>query len=425
MTKCGDPPGDGAARSGITSIASARKPAQGAGRSATRRDARGLEEGSKKRSLPAQPFIDHADTRPLHWLPQMDTMTKRLGAAIYLLLAAVLAVHCYRNSMFDIDLLSFAGNVALSDTSDVEKAHAMVYRERLTTHLLGTDTDDAQARMLRMRAADANYWALYLPYFSVKPLYVLAMEAAHRVGASVIDASRIVSALSYFGIAVALWLYTRTPLALVILILPESMILGQANEPDGMSVMLLLFALWAIFMKGKSFGIIPLIVSVWVRPDNAILCILVLAYLAISGKLEWGKGVALVALTLASEIFISHYGYGWRSLYFHTFLGGDPGQIAHFGAGDYVRALAAGSKEAMHSSLVVYGILWGLCLRLVNGGLRRVLVVVGLFSLARFVIFPNYEVRYFGLFFIVTAAAAVVSIAYSFGGKGKASPLRV
>jgi len=223
-----------------------------------------------------------------------------------------------------------------------------------------------------------------------------------------------------------MWLYTRTPLALVIMILPETMVLGQANEPDGMSVMLLLFALWAIFAKGKSFGIIPLIVSVWVRPDNAILCILVLAYLAAAGKLEWKKSMALVALTVVSEAFISHFGYGWRSLYFHTFLGGEPGQIAHFGAGDYVRALAAGCKDAMHSSLVVYGILWGLCLRHVNdGGLRRILLIVGLFSLARFVVFPNYEVRYFGLFLLVTSAAAVWSITDRSGGRNaKAIPAK-
>ena len=363
-------------------------------------------------------MIDHTDRERYIGCLSMDTMTKRLGAGVYFLLSAVLAVHCYRNSMLDIDLLSFAGNVALTDTSDIEKAHAIVYGPRLTPHLLGTDTDDAQARMLRKRAADAHYWALYLPYFSVKPLYVLAMEAAHRAGASVIDASRIVSALSYFGIAIAVWLYTRTPLALIILILPESMFLGQANEPDGMSVTLLLFGLWAIFLKGKSFGIIPLIVSVWVRPDNAILCIPVLAYLAVLGKLDWKKSVALMLLTAGSEIVISHFGYGWRALYFHTFLGGEPGQLAHFSAGDYARALAAGSKEALHSSLLVYAVLWGLCLAQVNDrGWRRILLIVALFPLVRFVIFPNYEPRYFGLFFIVTAAAAVTSIAHSFGAK--------
>ena len=342
----------------------------------------------------------------------MHKSTKRIAACFYFLFAGAVAVHCYRNSVFDIDLLSFAGNVALSDTSDPVEAHALVYRERLTPHLRGTDADDAQARILRKRASDAYFSTLYLPYFSVKPLYILAMEAAHRAGASVIDASRVVSAVSFFGIAIAVWLYTRSPLAMAILILPEIMLLGQVNEPDGMSIMLLLWGLWAVFLKEANPGVLPLIASVWVRPDNLVLCVMVLVYLWLLGKLEWAKATALIALTLASEIFISHFGYGWRSLYFHTFLAADAGEVPHFAGADYVHAFARGVTNTLHSSLPVYAMLWILCLAHVRDpGLRRILALVGLPSVAHFVIFPNYEPRYYGLFFIVTAAAAVGLIA--------------
>jgi len=314
--------------------------------------------------------------------------------------------------MFDIDLLSFAGNVALADSSDPVKAHAMVYSHPLTPHLRGTDGDDAQARMLRKRASDAYFSTLYFPYFSVKPLYILAMEAAHKAGASVIDSSRIISALSFLGIALAVWFYTRSPLAIVILILPETMVLGLANEPDGMSTMLLLFGLTAIFLKQVNLGILPLIVAVWVRPDNAILCVMVLGFLWLSGKLEWRNAVVLVALTAASEIVISHFGYGWRSLYSHTFLGADPGEIPRFTSVDYLHALVRGTMDALHSSLPVYAILWAVCLiQIRDRGLRQTLWIAALFSLARFVMFPNYEPRYYGLYFIVTAGAAIHLIA--------------
>jgi hypothetical protein len=333
---------------------------------------------------------------------------KRLAACFYFLFAGAIAFHSYRNSMFDIDLLAFAGNVALSDTSDPVAAHALVYKEPLTPHLRGTDGDDAQARVLRKRASDAYYSALYLPYFSVKPLYILAMEAVHKAGASVIDASRIVSALCFFGLAAAVWGLTRSPLAVVILILPETMVLGQANEPDGMSVMLVLLGLWALFLEDVNLGILPLIAAVWVRPDNAILCVIVLAFLWILGRVEWPKAAVLVALTVASDIVISHFGYGWRSLYSHTFLGGDPGEAPHFTGADYLHALTRGVTGALHSSAPVYTILWAVCLTQVRDrNLRRILGLVGLSSLLHFAIFPNYEPRYYGSFFIVTAAAAV------------------
>jgi hypothetical protein len=119
----------------------------------------------------------------------------------------------------------------------------MVYREPLTPHLRGLDSDGQQVMVLRRRAADPYYSALYLPYFSIKPLYVLTLETAHKLGARVIDASRSVSALSYFGVAVMVWMYTRSWLSLLVMALPETMILGQANEPGGLSCFLVLFGL--------------------------------------------------------------------------------------------------------------------------------------------------------------------------------------
>jgi len=334
-----------------------------------------------------------------------------LSACFYFAFAAGLAIHCYRNSVLDIDLLSFAGNVALADNPDVEKAHALVYSQRLTPHLLGTDADDTQAKRLRRRADDAYYWALYLPYFAVKPLYISSLEGLHRAGASLVDSCRAISALSFAGIAVMVWAYTRSPLAILILMLPETMSLGQLTEPDGLSALLLLAGLWLVFLRQVDFGVVALIVSVWVRPDNAILCLLVLAWLWYSGRLDWRKALILCLLVMASDIFIARFGYGWKALYFHTFLDGAPDEAPRFAATDYLQAVARGTLDVLHSSVPVYLILWGTCLVYVRErGLRDILWLAGLFSFLRFVIYPNYEPRYYGLFFVVTAAAAVYSI---------------
>src|SRR5215467_507844 len=132
-----------------------------------------------------------------------------LASAVYAALALLLAIHCYRTPLYDIDLLSYMGNVALTDTTDLRAVHRAVYSGPLTPHLRGLDANDRQALVLRHRAADPYYSALYLPYFSVKPLYVLALEAAHKSGASLVGSSRIISALFFFGIAVVVWLYSR------------------------------------------------------------------------------------------------------------------------------------------------------------------------------------------------------------------------
>lgn len=341
------------------------------------------------------------------FIPQTIRIVWRsLFPAVYFLLAAAASLHCYRNSMFDIDLLGYANNVALADTGDVVGAHRMVYREPLTPHLRGLDSNDQQAKVLRHRAADPYYSALYLPYFSIKPLYVLTLEAAHKLGASVVDASRAVSALSYFGIAVMVWMYTRSWLGLLVMVLPETMILGQANEPDGLSCFLLLFGLWLLFVKRRDIGLLALLTAIWVRPDNLLLCLLVVVVLMAEGRLDGKKAAVLFLLCFGSQILISHYAYGWRDLYYHTFLGGEPGTMPQFGLRDYLRALANGGRNLLHSSVPVFVLLWLVCVAFAENALRKVLGIAALFSIVRFVLFPSYEARYYALFFLTTTAAA-------------------
>jgi len=331
-----------------------------------------------------------------------------LFPAVYFLLAAAASLHCYRNSMFDIDLLGYAGDVALTDTGDLVRAHHTVYLEPLTPHLRGLDSNDQQAKVLRRRASDPYYSALYLPYFSIKPLYVLTLEALHRLGASVVDASRAVSALSYFGIAVMVWLYTRSWLSLLVLVFPETTVLGQANEPDGLSCFLLLLGLWLLFVKRRDIGLLALLLAIWVRPDNLLLCLLVVAVLIAEGRLDGKKAVVLLLVCFGSQILISHYAYSWRELYYHTFLSGEPGAVPQFGLRDYLRAMVSGGKNLLHSSVPVFVVLWLVCVALAGNGLRKVLEISALFSFVRFFLFPSYEARYYALFFVSTAAVAVL-----------------
>ena len=311
--------------------------------------------------------------------------------------------------MFDIDLLGYAGNVALHDTGEIVSAHRFVYREPLTPHLRGLDAEDRQAMILRKRAADAYYSALYLPYFSIKPLYVLTLEGIHKLGANVIDSSRAVSAMSYFGIAVMVWMWTRSWLGLLVMVLPETMILGQANEPDGLSAFLLLFGLWILFVKRRDIGLFSLLLAIWVRPENVLLCLLIIGILVVERRLNTQKAVVLILMCFGSQAIISHYAYGWRELYFHTFLNGEPGTTPLFTLSDYLHALAKGAKDLLHSSIPVFALLAAVCFPLAESGLKKALAIAIIFSAARFVLFPSYEARYYALFFLTTAIAAVVA----------------
>lgn len=343
-----------------------------------------------------------------------------VSTLVFLCVASSLSVHCYRNSIFGIDLLGYAGTVALADTGDVVKAHDIVYSGPLTPHLRGIDVpvagevrdlDDVgkQALDLRRRAADPYYAALHFPYFAIKPLYVLTLEAVHKLGFSAIDSTRAVSALFYFAIAVVLWTYTRSWLALLCMILPEMMLLGQANEPDGMSCFLLLLGLWIVFIRRADMGLLPLLLAIWVRPENSLLCILVILVLLFEGRLDWKKAAVLVVVSVGSEVVINHYGYPWQELYGHL-LGAAPGSGASSVFSNYLRSVVKAVNDAIHGPAPLFVLLWFVCFPSVEKNVRWIMGVTLVFSAVRFMLFPIYEPRYYGLFFLTSSIAAVLLI---------------
>jgi hypothetical protein len=339
-----------------------------------------------------------------------------VSTVLYLAVAASVSYHCYRNNMFDIDLLGYAGSVAFAETGDVVKAHDLVYREPLTPHLRGLDVDvtrndldGKQALDLRRRAADPYHAATLLPYFALKPFYCLTLGAVHKAGFSVIDSSRNVSVLFYFAIAVMLWIYTRSWLSLLILVLPETMVLGQMNEPDGMSCFLMLLGLWLVFVKRRDMGLLPLVLSIWVRPENMLLCLLVILVLLIDGRLDLGKAAVLALLCVGSDVVISHFGYPWRDQYHHL-LGGEPGMGNSFVLTAYAHSFVKGIHDMLHGPMLVFVALWVVCFPLVGKEFRQIMGITLLFEVGRFLLFPPYEPRYYPLFFVTASIAAVLAI---------------
>jgi hypothetical protein len=330
-----------------------------------------------------------------------------LSGAAYFVCAFALTWHIYRTPGMNVDLLPYIENVALNETGNLASAHAKVYAEPLTPHLRGQDGEPLSG-MLQHRAQDPYYSAKYLPYFAVKPLYVSTIGLLRKTGLSLTNSVAAVSALAFLGIAVVLWLHTRSLLSLLVLVLPEMIEIGQKNDPDGMSAFFLLLGLWVLFAKNKDWGILPLVVAVWVRPENAILALTVIAVLRYVGRLTWVQTAVLAFLTVGSMQLISQYGYGWKSLYQYTFIGGEPGDVAHFAAKDYIRALGSGMGVLLHSSFLVFALLWLVVVtRALRPGTRMILGLAGFYFAARMVIFPSYQTRFCGLLFASTGMAAI------------------
>lgn len=332
-----------------------------------------------------------------------------LSTVIFLAVAAAVSFHCYRDSILGIDVLGYAGVVALGDTGSVVKAHDAVYSARLNPHVLGHDEDTPQALEMRHRAADPYAAAMHFPYFAIKPLFILSLRVVHKSGFTVIDSVRVTVALFYFAIAVMLWVYTRSWLVLIVMILPETLLLGQTHDPDGMSCFFMLLGLWMVFFKRKDMGLLPLLLAIWVRPENALLCVLVVLVLVFQGRVDWQNALVLVVLSVGSELVISHYGYAWNEVYGH-YLGAAPGMGAASPFANFGLSLIRSIITTLHSPVPLFGLLWLACFPFVREDLRWIMGITIVFSAVRFVLVPGYEPRYFGLFFVTTAIAGVVMI---------------
>lgn len=332
-----------------------------------------------------------------------------VSTVIFLAVAAAVSFHCYRDSILGIDVLGYAGVVALGDSGSVVKAHDAVYSARLNPHVLGRDEDSPQALDMRQRAADPYAAALHFPYFAIKPLFILTLQAVHRSGITVVDSVRLTVALFYFAIAAMLWVYTRSWLVLVIMILPETMFLGQTQDPDGMSCFFMLLGLWLVFFKQKDMGLLPLLLAIWIRPENALLCVLVVLALVFQGRVDWQKALVLIVLSVGSELVISHYGYAWNEVYGH-FLGAAPGSGAASPFANFSLSLVRAAIAVLHSAVPLFGLLWLVCFPFVREDLRWIMGITLVFSVVRFVLVPGYEPRYYGLFFLTTAIAGLVMI---------------
>lgn len=347
--------------------------------------------------------------------------------AIYVGLSLILAIHCFRTSISPVDMLDFAGCVfSIHDLNPVsihERAYEGILRDAPSfsiAHLLGTDGDPIVGPSRRDRHANAYHFVESLPYFSIKTLYVELIAIFYRLGIRIFPAIVLASVIPAFCLCLLMGVWTLRlkglPLLLcVFLFVPEIRSLGAGAGPDALSAFVLASALFLIFACEKLCpGITLLLASIWIRTDNAILALFVLGYLLWKRRLPLWMALVLASIAFASPLVINHYSgsYGWKALYSHTFKYVEfaPGEfIPSFTINDYLHALRHGLVEVSEGSLLVYFVL-GATGYLIVPELRAPLLLPLIAGAVHFVIYPNFEPRYYEIVYVLIAVAATVAI---------------
>ena len=380
------------------------------------------------------------------WL-QNSKLWARLAFALILTLASLRA---YRYPEYSTDGFSYMGNAVAMSGASVQVIHDAVYRdakagipEPVFKHLTGDDPSEPlpERRSFRERAIDPYRFAEFLPCFAIRPLFNLLVYVLHfKLGVGLLRSIVILPVVSYWLMGWVAWVWMERYVASawaslvcasLLLLSPPVWELARSTTPDALSSLTVLLALFLLLEKRKMLpGMILLVASIYVRTDNALLVLIVLAFLYVADfGLKLREAAVLGALAVGSVLIINHFAgdYGANVLYYRSFV--EPpvavGEIVpHFGIADYLAALKACLSAALHGMYIPF-VLMG-----VVGVLRRaplpilgVATATAIYTGAHLVIFPNPESRFFGPFFVAMGLALVSTLARS--GSSPARELEV
>lgn len=346
------------------------------------------------------------------------------------------SLRAYEYPQYSTDGLSYMANALAMSGASIPVIHDTVYRDAKAgipapafNHLVGDDPSEprSERESFRERAVDPYHFAEFLPCFAIRPIFNELIYILHfKLGVGLLQATVLIPVVSYWlmGWMVWVWIarYTAVPwaafLSLLLLLSPPLWDLARFTSPDALSSLVVLLGMYLLFEKRKLLpGTILLLASVFIRTDNALLVLVVLAFMYAAGfGLKVVDGIVLSVVAAASVVLINHFAgdYGWRVLYYRAFVGVPTavGEIApSFGVRDYLTALRAGLSGAVHEQYIPFFLMGVVSL------LRRppmaILVFVAVttfYTMARIIIFPDPEMRYFGPFFVAMGVALASSL---------------
>jgi hypothetical protein len=277
-------------------------------------------------------------------------------------------------------------------------------------------------------ATDAGAFSEQLPLYEIRPLYLLIVAAVSKFTQTVSEATVLVSVLSYCACCMTiLWYGVRSVGAVsgsiagaLFALSPMAIGAAKLSTPDALLTMLVTVAA-ILFVRGRLLMAAALFtMGVLVRTDLELfdLC------LAMSWLLfAWAQsGVVLVSGILAASVLVGAAvnswagNYGYVVLYRFTFIEGSvphPASLRGLGipAATFVKNIVLGVRNSLdNGGLWILLALPGLCLALSRRGApgtlmcRALLAAVAAYTCARFILFPEHDVR------LAAPAAAILTI---------------
>jgi hypothetical protein len=341
----------------------------------------------------------------------------RLSFSVYLAVVLLAAGYVGRHPEYNWDLIPYAAIVVQPQTQDAAALHAQTYR-------LVRDA----VPPLRMRelvasgyeqdiAASPDLLVQQLPFYRIRPLYLLALRACTLVAASPVRATIYVSLAAYLALCLLVWAWLRdlAPLlrcavaSLIAISQPLLHVAGLSN-PDALLAAVVVLAFYLFVVHERAGAALALLcASVLIRSDNVFLCALFAGYLGWrnrhAGRTRWlvPAGAALAGIVWVAWWHHTVGNYGWRLTLYHSFimpLSNPAAGAPHMTAAQLAKLWIGGLASLRQSSLPLCALLLVCALALrqrfsARPVARDAAAVVSLAMAAHVLVFPNLEDRFF------------------------------
>jgi hypothetical protein len=359
---------------------------------------------------------------------------RRTLEAVFFLYGVILfgcSLHLYRAPIYSMDSIQYMGNALLMEKRDVVEIHRRVYDEvqrnvpkAAREDLLGrrADAPEDQNKSRQERAANPWRYAEFLPLFAIRPLYNQTLWLASKTGMGLVRSGVVISVGSYFllGILLFVWLQKYTSqwfslaLSTLLMISPPLMALGRETTADALATLVAFASLYLIFEEKRfTAGITMLLASIYFRTDFVVLAGPVILACWWERRIELWKAGVLAVVAVASVLCINHFAgdYGIKMLYYRNFVGVPiaPGEMTvQFSFRDYVAALRSGITLAANSFFLPFLLLG--TIGMVSRRMRVLFVVALTYVAVHFVVLPNWQERWVGLFYLAMGVCAATTV---------------
>ena len=236
-------------------------------------------------------------------------MSARLAGLLFAAGAAALIAAASLRPAYNWDIIPYTAAALAGSEGDAvlhERTYALI-RSDLSpaAYLLLVDSTQEYRRRA---AADPSFFAAQLPFYRIRPLYLLLLRLLLGAGAGPAAATLLLSALGAAGAAAAVWLWTARlssqlfRLAACLLIIAAAGVAETAglSTPDALSAALVFGAWYFIFERGRSPAL--LLPSLLMRPDNIVLLAVTAAYFRFAAPAGRRIGTARFAAVIGGGI---------------------------------------------------------------------------------------------------------------------------